>query len=138
MRIGELAKRSGLAASRIRFYEASGLLNGVHRQANGYREYVPETVRVLELIACAQQSGFSLEEIRRMMPPSDRRDWHHDTLLAGLKSKLAEIEALQQRLAQNREQLLEIIHGIEHKPEALSCEDHSARLMAKFSAQRIG
>jgi DNA-binding transcriptional MerR regulator len=35
MRIGELAERSGLTASRIRFYEASGLINAVERNANG-------------------------------------------------------------------------------------------------------
>lgn len=38
MKIGELARRTGLAASRIRFYEEAGLLV-VQRQANGYRDY---------------------------------------------------------------------------------------------------
>jgi len=38
MKIGELARRSRLTASRIRFYEAKGLLNAVSRKANGYRE----------------------------------------------------------------------------------------------------
>ena len=36
MRIGELAQRSGLAPSRIRFYERIGLLKLVQRRANGY------------------------------------------------------------------------------------------------------
>lgn len=44
MKIGELAKRSGLAASRIRFYEKIGLLKTVKRSANGYRSYPPETL----------------------------------------------------------------------------------------------
>ena len=39
MKIGELAGRTGLAASRIRFYERIGLLKAVERQANGYRSY---------------------------------------------------------------------------------------------------
>lgn len=39
MRIGELAKISGLAPSRIRLYEASGLIKSVGRKANGYREH---------------------------------------------------------------------------------------------------
>ena len=50
MRIGELAKRTGLAASRIRFYEASGLITSVARKANGYRDYSPEAVVLLEII----------------------------------------------------------------------------------------
>ena len=41
LRIGELAQRTGLAPSRIRFYERIGLLQTVERQANGYRSYRP-------------------------------------------------------------------------------------------------
>jgi DNA-binding transcriptional MerR regulator len=43
MRIGELAKRSGLTASRIRFYEAKGLVS-VTRRTNGYRAYSAEAL----------------------------------------------------------------------------------------------
>lgn len=64
MRIGELAKISGLAPSRIRFYEASGLIKSVERKANGYRDYAPDTEWVLEIITGAQAAGFSLDEIR--------------------------------------------------------------------------
>ena len=67
MRIGELAKISGLAPSRIRFYEASGLISSVERKANGYRDYAPDTEWVLEIITGAQAAGFSLEEIRQLM-----------------------------------------------------------------------
>lgn len=54
MRIGELAKISGLAASRIRFHEASGLIKSVERKANGYRDYAPDPEWVLEIITGAQ------------------------------------------------------------------------------------
>ncbi|MEG0882624.1 MAG: MerR family DNA-binding transcriptional regulator, partial [Janthinobacterium sp.] len=57
MKIGELAKRSGLAASTIRFYEAKGLLKTVDRQSNGYRDYPLEAVAVLSIISDAQQAG---------------------------------------------------------------------------------
>ncbi|MGC9582281.1 UNVERIFIED_CONTAM: MerR family DNA-binding transcriptional regulator, partial [Salmonella enterica subsp. enterica serovar Typhimurium] len=50
MKIGELARLSGVAASRIRFYEASGLLQPAERQSNGYREYAPESVTRLQII----------------------------------------------------------------------------------------
>ena len=39
MKIGELARRTGLTASRIRFYESLGLLPMVDRMPNGYRHY---------------------------------------------------------------------------------------------------
>jgi DNA-binding transcriptional MerR regulator len=55
MKIGELARRSGLNASRIRFYEAKGLLNVVSRKANGYREYPAEALTILDIIVGAQR-----------------------------------------------------------------------------------
>ncbi|EPA93921.1 HTH-type transcriptional regulator CueR [compost metagenome] len=55
MRIGELAKISGLAPSRIRFYEASGLIKSVARKANGYRDYAPDTEWVSPLRALILQ-----------------------------------------------------------------------------------
>ncbi len=44
MKIGELAERTGLATSRIRFYERIGLLKAARRQANGYRSYPDDAV----------------------------------------------------------------------------------------------
>ena len=51
MRIGELARRSG--PSRIRFYEAKGLINVVSRKANGYREYPADALIILDIIVGA-------------------------------------------------------------------------------------
>lgn len=44
MKIGELAARSGLTSSRIRYYEQIGLLKPVGRRTNGYRSYGPEAL----------------------------------------------------------------------------------------------
>lgn len=131
MKIGELAKLSGLAPSRIRFYESSGLIKSVERKANGYRDYSPETVWILEIITGAQGAGFSLDEIRALLPVGPNA-WQHDELLAGLKRKVSEIEALQLRLAQSKAQLLIAIEGIENKPEGLLCIDNSQRVMNRL------
>ncbi|MCV4224996.1 MerR family DNA-binding transcriptional regulator, partial [Pseudomonas aeruginosa] len=56
MKIGELAKLTGLATSRIRFYEASGLIRS-QRKANGYRDYAADTVWILELVTGAPRAG---------------------------------------------------------------------------------
>jgi len=90
MRIGELAERSGLTASRIRFYEASGLINAVERNANGYREYTAEAVVTLDIITGAQKAGFSLQEIRSLLP-TKLGTWQEDKLLDVLKKKVADI-----------------------------------------------
>ncbi|MDF3931813.1 MerR family transcriptional regulator [Pseudomonas citronellolis] len=130
MKIGELARLSGLAPSRIRFYESAGLIGKVRRQANGYREYPDDTLRLLEIVRYSQQAGFSLEEIRNLLPQHDALDGDHSMLLASLKAKVAEIEALQRRLQDNRQRLLAIIDGIENKPEGLGCEANAERMLA--------
>lgn len=136
MRIGELAKISGLAPSRIRFYEASGLIRSVARKANGYRDYAPDTEWVLEIITGAQAAGFSLDEIRQLMP-MNASGWQHDQLLSGLKQKVAEIEVLQQRLARNKQQLLQVIKGIESKPEGMACADNAQLLINRLREEGV-
>lgn len=131
MKIGELASRTGLAASRIRFYEASGLISA-QRQANGYRHYSEQAVQTLGIISCAQQAGFSLEEIRRLLPDANTEGWAHEQLLGSLQRKVGEIEAMQQRLAQNKAQLLTIIASIESKPEGMPCTENAERVMAQL------
>jgi DNA-binding transcriptional MerR regulator len=69
MKIGELARLSGFTASRIRFYEAHGLLQPAQRQANGYREYGPETLIRLDIINRAQGAGFLWKKSARSCRP---------------------------------------------------------------------
>ena len=134
MRIGELAKRSGLSASRIRFYEASGLITSA-RKTNGYRDYAAQALWTLQIITSAQGAGFSLDEIRQLLPAS-LEGWQHEQLLAGLKRKVAEIEVLQKQLAQNRAQLLVAIDSIENRPEDRACTDNARMLMERLLEQQ--
>ncbi|WP_186093542.1 MerR family transcriptional regulator [Burkholderia gladioli] len=133
MKIGELAKRSGLAPSRIRFYEASGLLRAAQRLANGYREYAPEAQLVLALIVRAQEAGFSLDEIRGMLP-DDLADWRHADLVPKLRAKVANIEAMEQRLAASKARLLEVIRQVENKPDEMACRDNAKRMLDELVA----
>lgn len=64
MRIGDLARKTGLSTSRIRFYEGRGLLPPADRADNGYRDYPASTVGMLDFIERAQALGFSLREIQ--------------------------------------------------------------------------
>ena len=120
MKIGELAQRSGLAPSRIRFYERIGLLRTVERRPNGYRIYPPEAAQILEVIATAQRAGFSLDEIRSLLPGGPEQ-WEHGALIAALRRKVADIEALEARLTQSKAQLVALIADIETKPEDIDC-----------------
>lgn len=136
MKIGELSSRSGLAPSRIRFYESIGLLRAVERRPNGYRVYPPEAVLVLDLIATAQKAGFSLDEIRALLPP-DLAQWEHDTLIEALRRKVADIEAMQARLAQSRAHLVALIADIEAKPEDIDCAPNARRVLSRLQRGEV-
>lgn len=131
MKIGELARASGLAASRIRFYEASGLLEPARRQANGYREYGSDALTRLAIIDRAQRAGFALDEIRALLPP-DLGAWPHDELLHALRHKVDEIALLEQRLAQNRRNLQALIDEIANKPAGEDCAAAAQRMLDKL------
>ncbi|MES2016879.1 MAG: MerR family transcriptional regulator [Pseudomonadota bacterium] len=119
MNIGTLAKESGLAQSRIRYYEAQGLLGAVKRGANGYRVYGSDAAYLLGIITTAQEAGFSLDEIRNLLPQSEAAGWDVPKLTASLRAKLTDIIALQARLARSQadiEAMLVCIERGDHAP----------------------
>lgn len=136
MRIGELAELSGVATSRIRFYESEGLIQAVKRKANGYRDYAPEAVLVLEIIGSAQSAGFSLEQVRHLLPMGNH-GWDHTELLTALRQKVAEIEALQKHLKECRAQLLVAIDSIEKRPACMSCGDNIKRVLNRLRKKGV-
>lgn len=130
MNIGELAKRTGLTASRIRFYESAGLLRAVARRPNGYRTYPPETISALELITTAQQVGFSLDEIRVLLP-DDGKIWDRDALLRALRRKVSEIESLESRLLHGKKQLLALMRDVQTQPGGPDGVPDAQRVLAR-------
>jgi MerR family transcriptional regulator, redox-sensitive transcriptional activator SoxR len=61
-RIGELARRSGVATSALRFYEDKGLIHA-ERTAAGHRRYLRSVLRRIAFIVFAQRVGLSLDEV---------------------------------------------------------------------------
>lgn len=131
MKIGELAKRTGLTASRIRFYESQGLLPMVDRMPNGYRHYPKDALIILELIDTAQRAGFSLDEIRSLLP-ADLEKWDHAVLVATLRRKIEEIAVLQLRLAESKSRLMDLLSDIEGKPDDVTCADNARRVLSRM------
>lgn len=68
MDISEVARRSGVPASALRFYEKKGLIASVGRDG-ARRRFAPGVMEQLSLIALGQAAGFSLDEIRAMLSP---------------------------------------------------------------------
>jgi DNA-binding transcriptional MerR regulator len=135
MKIGELAQHTGLAPSRIRFYERIGLLKAVGRQANGYRSYPDEAILALRLIAAGQRAGFSLDELRALLP-GDLAQWEHGQVLDTLRRKVANIEALQAQLAQSRKNLVELMAQIEARPQDMDCAANARRVLSGMQLEQ--
>lgn len=103
MKIGELAKRSGVAPSTIRFYEASGLLPAATRGANGYRLYSQQALRQLLIIQTAQRLGFPLDAVRGVLASGEGMP--HELILQKLQARLTEIDTMQAALSAQRQQV---------------------------------
>jgi MerR family redox-sensitive transcriptional activator SoxR len=82
--IGDVAERAGMNTSRIRYYEARGLLP-VPERAAGKRVYTEAVFRRLAIIDSAQQVGFTLEEIRDLLGSRDQPAHERLRQLAVLK-----------------------------------------------------
>ncbi len=67
LKIGEVAKLSGIGIEALRFYERSGLLGRPARTASGYRIYGSEVLDRLAFIKRAQTLGFTLDEIKQII-----------------------------------------------------------------------
>lgn len=67
MNIGEAAKRSGISAKMIRYYEEIGLIPPAHRSYAGYRMYSQSDVHRLHFIRRARDLGFSVAEIEQLL-----------------------------------------------------------------------
>ena len=108
MLIGELATASGLSREALRFYEQQGLIRA-RRLDNGYRDYPPEVVTLVQYIRTAQQLGFTLAEIGDRLPAIWDAAEPGPALAQVLAAKLQEIDdriaalqALRQTLADVR------------------------------------
>jgi MerR family redox-sensitive transcriptional activator SoxR len=105
--IGEVARRSGVAASALRFYEERGLITS-ERAGSGHRRYPRPVLRRIAFIVYAQRVGLTLEEIGgelAKLPPQrapGREDWSRlsRTWTARIDERIAELERLKSGLTE--------------------------------------
>lgn len=103
--IGEMARRTGLSVSAIRFYEGKGLIEPVRTSGN-QRRFLRSDIRRVSFILIAQQLGLSLGEIDHLMAslPHGRtptaKDWRaiSQAIRATLDEKIAQLERTRDRL----------------------------------------
>ena len=114
--IGDLAARTGLSVSAIRFYEEKGLIKS-QRSANGYRWYAPQTVDLVGYIKLAQQLGFSLAEMGENLPLLWNDQQASTALLARLfaekiallDERIGQMQGLREALAERARQVCPLL-----------------------------
>jgi MerR family transcriptional regulator, redox-sensitive transcriptional activator SoxR len=105
--IGEVARRSGVASSALRFYEDRGLISS-ERAGSGHRRYPCPVLRRIAFIVFAQKVGLTLEEIGgelAKLPPDrapTKRDWSRlsSTWTTRIDERIAELQRLRGSLTE--------------------------------------
>ena len=102
MDISEVARKSGVAASALRYYERKGLIHSLPSEG-ARRQFAPAVLDQLALIALGQAAGFSLDEIREMFTPDGKPNIDR----ALLSSKADELDQLIRRMKA-------VVEGLRH------------------------
>jgi len=102
--IGEVARRTGVRTSALRYYEDAGVLPRPAR-VSGRRHYDTEVIRRIDVLRFAQQAGFTLEEIKALF-----HGFGSETPLSArwqklARAKLTELDALARRIRRMRRAL---------------------------------
>jgi len=105
MKIGELAKATGLTTKAIRYYELCRLLDAPKRTESGYRLYGREDLERLEFIKKAKRLALSLDEIRDILALHRQRQHPCVHVLALLDQKLEQVESVIRELDEFRRDL---------------------------------
>ena len=92
LKIGQLAKRTGLAVGTLRYYSDLGLLQPVQRGDNGYRYYSTNAVKQVEFIKKAQALGFTLEEVKQILDVRDRGEIPCSLVQSLLDNKIEQLQ----------------------------------------------
>lgn len=109
MKIGEVARETGLTTKTIRFYEGIGVLPEAQRLPNGYREYERSTIDRLEFVRDAQAAGLSLTEIQLILELRDEGETTCGHTIALLEHHLEDIDRQLIELGRTRSRLYKMI-----------------------------
>jgi DNA-binding transcriptional MerR regulator len=108
MLINEIAKKTGISAHTIRFYEKSGLIEGKRDESiktNNYFHYDEETIEKLEFITDAKSVGFTIREIGQVIDAWYNNKYTKDEKLSILDEKLHSLEQKMKEIKEMKKQI---------------------------------
>lgn len=118
LKIGEVARESGIGIEALRFYERSGLLERPARSVSGYRMYRREILERLEFIKRAQVLGFTLHEIKELIRHKRAGMSPCDEVREIVRQRLAELDERMKEMQLYREELAATLADWDEQGEA--------------------
>jgi DNA-binding transcriptional MerR regulator len=109
LRVGELARATGVSADTLRHYERMGVLPRPHRSENGYRQYPPDFVERVRIIRRALVLGFTLDELAKIFGSRESGGAPCRKVRNLAASKLVEIEARMKEMKALRQEFRNIL-----------------------------
>jgi MerR family transcriptional regulator, copper efflux regulator len=116
MNISQLAKAINVSTDTVRYYEKQGLLSAPERQTNGYRSYTEAHVEMLRFVRGAQALGFSLTEIRIILPQLALGTFGRTEIEQQLRTKIAQIDAHMAQLKTLKKELTSTFDSLRCSP----------------------
>jgi DNA-binding transcriptional MerR regulator len=116
--IGELARRAGLSAKTVRYYESFGLLSEAVRTESGYRTYAGPDLERLRFITGAKALGLTLAEIKGVLAGWNGGERPCNRVSALLDRKLAELDRQIHDLTRFRDELRAYKSRVDAQPTA--------------------
>ncbi|MBB3589349.1 helix-turn-helix domain-containing protein [Sphingomonas sp. BK481] len=105
MKIGDIAKRTGLKVETVRFYEGEGLIDAPRRSGGNYRLYDESHLDRLTFIKRSRDLGFTLDQVRDLLRLADDPRGSCDAVdemavlhIAEIDRKLADLQALRDEI----------------------------------------
>jgi DNA-binding transcriptional MerR regulator len=118
LKIGDVAKLSGIGIEALRFYEKSGLLERPARTESGYRMYGREVLERLAFIKQSQALGFSLDEIKQIIEDARKGKSPCAEVRAIVRHRLEELDERMREMRRYRKELSETLEEWDKKGHA--------------------
>jgi MerR family transcriptional regulator, copper efflux regulator len=128
LRAGEVARKTGVSADTVRYYERQGLLPRVPRTTNGYRNYPESAVQRVLVVRRALDAGFSIKELSEILRERDAGGAPCRRVLAIGRDRLGELERRIEQLIALRDDLRALLKDWEARVGRLGRNERAGLL----------
>ncbi len=133
LKIGELAKQTGLSVGNLRYYSDIGLLQPVHRGDNGYRYYAKNASEQVKFIKKAQALGFTLEQIKQILDVRNGGQIPCNLVQSLLNDKIEQLEFQIKQMTLFKRELEEYRANWANKPNTTLKQEEVCPLIASVA-----